>query len=76
MDHVAPRWSSYLTPVKDVGAFTAKVSSLAAINNQLRFRHVVKNEYCIYLPVVWEGQSWIVQIISIDTQIKIIKLHI
>lgn len=36
-----------MTLVKDVGAFTAKVSSLAAINNQLSFRRVVQN---IYLP--------------------------
>lgn len=34
-----------MTLVKDVGAFTAKVSSLAAINNQLSFRRVVQNKY-------------------------------
>lgn len=34
-----------MTPVKDVGAFTAKVSSVTAINNQLSFRHVVRSKY-------------------------------
>lgn len=34
-----------MTLVKDVGAFTAKVSSLAEINNQLSFRRVVQNKY-------------------------------
>lgn len=41
VDHVVPCQSLYLTLVKDVGTFTAQVSNLGLITNQLIIRHVV-----------------------------------
>lgn len=66
MDHVVPCQSSYLTLIKDIGAFTAKVSSLDAINNQRNFRRGIRSKDLTVNPL----QKSIFEVSNLEKSIK------
>lgn len=66
MDHVVPCQSSCLTLIKNIGAFTAKVSSLGAINNQRSFRHAIQSKNLTANPL----EKSILEVSNLEKSLK------